>query len=431
MPQTKIRGNTQIQPATITDAEIAANAGIATSKLADGANFVKRDGSVPFTNNQSMGNNKITNVANATDPNDAVNKSQLDAVSAGIHWKQAVRVATTGNIALQQGPTSIDGVALAEGDRVLVKNQTAASENGIYIYGQGDYVRAPDVDTNAEVKSGLAVFVNEGTVNADSGWVLITNDPITVGTTALTFTQFTGLGQITAGIGLSKSGNTLDVNIGDGLRNDADFVAVKNLDGSIGVDPAGIYVQPSRNYFKEAVKAATTGNIILSGAQTIDGISIVPGDRVLVKNQTNTTENGIYNCQTGAWERADDANPTSNYLNKMTFVGVKQGTVNAGKLFYQTQNLTGEGQSIVFAEFLQEDLERDIIRETPTGTINGSNTIFTLAYTPVSGSEEVFLNGILQDPGAGNDYTISGNTITFASAPISGDKIRVNYRTIY
>lgn len=68
-----------------------------------------------------------------------------------------------------------------------------------------------------------------------------------------------------------------------------------------------------------------------------------------------------------------------------------------------------------------------VTRETPTGTINGSNTSFSLANTPISGSESIFLNGVLQDSGAGNDYTISGSTITMLSAPLSGDKIRVNY----
>jgi len=68
-----------------------------------------------------------------------------------------------------------------------------------------------------------------------------------------------------------------------------------------------------------------------------------------------------------------------------------------------------------------------ITRETPAGTINGSNTTFTLANTPVVGSEEVFLNGILQEPGAGNDYTISGGTITYLTAPATGDRLRVSY----
>ena len=68
-----------------------------------------------------------------------------------------------------------------------------------------------------------------------------------------------------------------------------------------------------------------------------------------------------------------------------------------------------------------------ITRESPSGTINGSNAEFSVAYTPVLNSEHVYLNGLLQEPGVGNDYTISGGTITFAVAPVSGDRIRVSY----
>lgn len=75
------------------------------------------------------------------------------------------------------------------------------------------------------------------------------------------------------------------------------------------------------------------------------------------------------------------------------------------------------------------DLVTDIIiRETPAGLVNGVNTIFTLANTPLANSEEVYLNGILQEPGADNDYTISGNTITYLSPPLTGDRLRVSYR---
>lgn len=69
-----------------------------------------------------------------------------------------------------------------------------------------------------------------------------------------------------------------------------------------------------------------------------------------------------------------------------------------------------------------------VVRETPSGSVNGSNTAFTLANTPIVGSEEVYLNGLQQEPGAGNDYTISGAAITYLTAPITGDKIRVTYR---
>ena len=106
---------------------------------------------------------------------------------------------------------TIDGVTLADGDRVLVKDQSTGSQNGIYTAGASP-ARATDADADAEVTAGLFVFVEEGTANSDNGYVLSTDGTITVGSTALTFTQFSGAGQIVAGDALSKSGNTLNVN---------------------------------------------------------------------------------------------------------------------------------------------------------------------------------------------------------------------------
>jgi hypothetical protein len=152
----------------------------------------------------------------ATDPiaaQDVATKAYTDALASSIDPKDSVRVATTANITLS-GTQTIDGVTVNAGDRVLVKNQTAAAENGIYVVAAGAWSRSADADLSSEVTSGMYCFVSEGTENADSGWVLTTNDPITLGTTALNFTQFTGAGQINAGTALSKTGNTLNVVLG-------------------------------------------------------------------------------------------------------------------------------------------------------------------------------------------------------------------------
>lgn len=158
----------------------------------------------------SLNSQKITNLAEPIVDSDAATKSYVDAARSGLDVKQSVRVATTANITLS-GTQTIDGVAVVAGDRVLVKNQTTASQNGIYVVAAGAWSRATDADSNAEVTAGMFTFVTEGTTNADSGWVLTTNDAITVGTTALAFAQFSGAGQITAGAGLTKTGNTIDV----------------------------------------------------------------------------------------------------------------------------------------------------------------------------------------------------------------------------
>jgi hypothetical protein len=176
-----------------------------------------------------LNNQKITNLTDPTNPQDAANKRYVDAAVVGIDWKPSVRAATDGNrelLEMENGEV-LDGVTLATGDRVLVKNQTDATTNGIYVVqASGAPVRATDCDTAAEITASFAVFVEEGTVNADSGWTLTNNGAITVGTSALTFTQFTGLGQIVAGAGLTKTANTLDVIGGDGITVNADSVVI-------------------------------------------------------------------------------------------------------------------------------------------------------------------------------------------------------------
>jgi hypothetical protein len=143
----------------------------------------------------------------------------VDAVKQGLDVKNSVRAATTANVviasALENGD-QLDGVTLVTGDRVLVKNQDTASQNGIYVVkASGAPDRADDANSDADVTAGMFTFVEEGTANADSGWVLTTNGPITLGSTGLVFAQFSGAGQVSAGAGLSKNGNTLDVGTAD------------------------------------------------------------------------------------------------------------------------------------------------------------------------------------------------------------------------
>lgn len=177
-----------------------------------------------------LNNQKITNLTDPTNPQDAANKRYVDAAVVGIDWKASVRAATTAAVTLATGlenGDTLDGVVLATGNRVLVKNQADATENGIYVVAaSGAPTRGTDADTAAEITASFAVFVEEGTVNADSGYTLTNDGTVVVGTTALTFTQFTGLGQITAGAGLTKTANTLDVIGGDGITVNADNVVI-------------------------------------------------------------------------------------------------------------------------------------------------------------------------------------------------------------
>ena len=162
----------------------------------------------------ALNNQRITGLADPVADQDAVTKAYADALVTGLDVKDSVRVATTGNITLS-GTQTIDGVNVVAGDRVLVKDQGTGADNGIYdVVSGGSWTRSDDADNSpsgGEVTSGMFVFVEEGSTNADAGFVLTTDNPITLGVTSLTFAQFSGAGQITAGNGLTKNGNTLDV----------------------------------------------------------------------------------------------------------------------------------------------------------------------------------------------------------------------------
>jgi|688.fasta_scaffold02404_36 hypothetical protein len=164
----------------------------------------------------AMGNNKITGLATPTADADGATKAYVDSVAQGLDVKASCRAATTANITLS-GAQTIDGVAVIAGDRVLVKNQSSAAENGIYVAAAGAWSRSPDADTWAELV-GAFTFVEDGTVNDNTGWVCTSAPGGTLGVTAVVFEQFSGAGQITAGAGLTKSGNTLNVGTASSSR---------------------------------------------------------------------------------------------------------------------------------------------------------------------------------------------------------------------
>jgi len=155
----------------------------------------------------------VLQVATPSADSHAATKGYVDALAQGLHWKDSVVVATTANITLS-GTQTIDGIAVVAGDRVLVKNQSTGSENGIYVVASGAWSRAADMDASSEF-SGAAVFVQQGTANSDTGYVCTNDGDVTVGTTAIAFTQFTGAGQFTAGDGLDLTGSTFSVNVDD------------------------------------------------------------------------------------------------------------------------------------------------------------------------------------------------------------------------
>lgn len=169
---------------------------------------------------------KITGLGDPTAAQDGATKNYVDNLLSGLAWKDEVRVASVGNVTVSSPGAAIDGVTMVAGDRVLLKNQTTGAENGIYVWNGAatPMTRSTDADTSADILQA-AVFVMEGT-GADTGWVNSTNAPITLGTTALTFVQFTGSGALSGGNGLTLTGNTLAVGAGTGITVNADDVAL-------------------------------------------------------------------------------------------------------------------------------------------------------------------------------------------------------------
>jgi phage-related tail fiber protein len=215
----------------------------------------------------AMNSQKITGLLDPTSAQDAATKAYVDAARSGLDVKQSVRAATTAAITLS-GPQTVDGVVLVAGDRVLVKDQGTTSANGIYDVAAGAWTRSTDADTSAEVTAGMFCFVEEGTANGDIGFVLTTNNPITLGSTGLVFTQFSSTSSVTAGNGLTKTGTTLDVGTASTSR------IVVNAD-DIDLATTGISAGTYKSLTIDAYGRATAGTnpTTLAGYGITDAIS--------------------------------------------------------------------------------------------------------------------------------------------------------------
>jgi hypothetical protein len=453
MAFSKIRG-AQIRDETLFDAHIAATAAIATSKLADGALFVKSDGTVPFT--APVGG--VDPVASS----DLATKGYVDATAQGLDVKNSVRVISTADITLS-GAQTIDGVAVIAGDRVLVAGQTASETNGIYVVAAGAWSRSIDADTSAKVTAGMYTFVEEGTANQDTGWVLATNNPIVLGTTALSFTQFSSAGIVQAGNGLNKVGNTLNVvSSNGGIVSSAGSIALTvDPNATLTITASGIKLADlatGKILIGDASNIATaqtmSGDATLdaSGALTISA-SAITNSKVaanaaidLSKLASGTTAQVIVADGSGVPTYVDMSGDATIASSGAITIGAEAVTLPKIQRQASATLIVGQGAGAdVSAKSVSGDVTMDangvftvnastvatlakmVTREVPSGALNGVNSTYVLANTPVVGTESVYLNGQLLNAGAGNDYTISGGTITTLMVPVSTDVILVSY----
>lgn len=263
----------------------------------------------------SLNSRKITSLADPTNDQDAATKAYVDAARSGLDVKQSVRVATTqdlggsvpGIVPMISAASALDGITVSAGDRILVKNQNTASQNGIYVVTnvnvpglQITLARATDADSSAEVTAGMFTFVSEGTVNADSGWVLTTNDTITLGTTALAFAQFSGAGQITAGAGMVKSGNTLDVGTASTARIvvNADNIDLATVSQSNSSGTAGINFAQTVSVDSYGRVTGVTSADVRDATTSAKGIaSFDTGDFSVTSGAVSIKASGVGNSQ--------------------------------------------------------------------------------------------------------------------------------------
>ena len=291
------------------------DAGVRTNRLNQ---MTSPNGAVNF-NSQ-----KITNLADPTADADAANKGYVDGVAQGLDVKDSCTAATTANItistALNNGDT-LDGVTLSTNDRVLVKNQSTASQNGIYIVGASP-ARADDLATGADA-AGFFTFVEQGTVNGENGFVCTSDKgSAVVGTNNLTIAQFSGAGQIIAGNGLDKSGNTLSLD----LKSNGGLV-IESTELAVNLDHTGI---TGTLRISEGGTQATTANGARTNLGLVIGTDVEPHSDKLTELATmnQNTASALADLTNTEVQILDGATVTTAQLNRVDATSSIQTQLN-------------------------------------------------------------------------------------------------------
>jgi len=423
----------QILDGSIVDADINGSAAIALSKLAE--SVIQADGGQTYTASQPMGGFKLTGLGAPTAASDSATKAYVDGLTLGLSWKGKVIASPTGNInlATSVSPNPVDTtVTLVDGDRVLLQNQTAPAENGIYdavtAIDPATWTRATDMDIWAEVPSA-AVFVAEGTANGDRAFNCTSDDGGTLETTAITWVQFAGSGATTAAaVSYDPTGDLV-------ITNSTVQDALGDLDTAIG----------NRNYTdsliltdSQTVTASLEALNVASGNQTYTNDFVVTDSQsftasvdaldTAVGSRLYTTENKIADSQaiSTSLEALDNA------FTALEAVGAgTEGVTKVGDRAARYSNFTGGATLAATLTGIDTALGGFDPAETAAEEERSGSTSQTwiLSATPntTKGNLHVFLNGMKLYVGAGNDYTISTATITFNPTLVTADRVVASY----
>jgi hypothetical protein len=386
----------------------------------------------------------VTGIPAPTTDTEAANKAYVDAAVTGLTWKNATVAATTANINLATtGLAAIDGVTIVAGDRILVKNQTAPAENGIYVAAAGAWTRVLDLDIAAEF-TNATTFVNHGTTQANTGWTQ-TATVATLGTSAVTWVQFNGAAGVIAGIGLNSAGNTIDINMGagivalpsdevgvdlyavgtsaliltqDGVTSDTTTNAKLALhlatSGGLTQDATGLYITPNsvtnamilNDTFSLDADDASTGSVALGGTLKVFGTSLQGISSALSGDTfTLTIADASYT------QRGVALFDTADFTVTSGAVSIKTAGVDNAQLAFSDITITGTTGSDVVA--LGESLSFVAAGSTPalttavaanavtftiadaSSTVKGLSSFDTAFFTVTAGN--VALNATLDD----------------------------------
>ena len=375
------------------------------------------------TGTVDVASKRITNVATPTASTDAANKGYVDSLVQGIDVHASVRVATTGTSISLSAPQTIDGVAVIAGNRVLVKDQSTQSQNGVYIVNASTWVRATDFDSSANVSANAFFFVEEGTLYGDTGWTLTNNGTPAIGTDALTFTQFSGAGSIDAGDGLTKTGSIINV-VGTANRIS---VAADSIDisssyvGQSSITTVGTIASGTWSGSFGAVSGAnltglTAGNLsgtIPSGVLGNSTVYIGTTGVALNRSSAALTLAGL------TLTTPDIGVATATSVNKLTITAPASGstlTIADGKTLTVSNTLTFTGtdtSSIAFGSGGTVIYSGGNIGAASATSLNSSGLVTGSGFVTTNGAY-----GINFKDGTGTAGTASGDTRLYTT---SGD----------